>query len=366
MKDYSTDYRPVRPRNSGRRSSPENRLTVIIIACLLAVLLISGVAVMIKNSQAKKQQNKNGDTKYETVSDAQTEKETQAVTEAGEGDTTAAADEPTTASAETTAPAATEPVSVEVTDFSATKYCNEELNVRSGPGTNYDIIGKFVKDDEVTVTGKCANGWLRVIYKEKAGYCSGSSKYLRDEKDASVPVAGKVTDGLPYLLKVNRTQNMVLVYGRDDNGEYTQPIKAMVCSVGLNGKTELGTFTIKAQQGKPEKSRWRQLTGGVYGQYITRFNGSILFHSVPYYSQNPADLEYNEYNKLGQAASAGCVRLCVQDAKWIYDNCATGTTVIVYDSSAAEPLAKPIPIKIDPNDSRRGWDPTDPDPNNPW
>ena len=153
---------------------------------------------------------------------------------------------------------------------------------------------------------------------------------------------------------------------QDGNGYYTKPVKAMVCSVGLDGKTETGTFTIKAQQGKEERYKWRQLVGGVWGQYAVRFNGSILFHSVPYHTNDKGKLETEEYNKLGQAASAGCVRLAVIDAKWIYDNCPTGTTVEVYDSSAQEPLAKPTPIKIDLNDSRKGWDPTDPDPNNPW
>ncbi|MFR5209625.1 MAG: L,D-transpeptidase family protein [Clostridia bacterium] len=27
------------------------------------------------------------------------------------------------------------------------------------------------------------------------------------------------------------------------------------------------------------------------------------------------------FNKLGEQASQGCVRLAVSDAKWVYDNC---------------------------------------------
>lgn len=163
-----------------------------------------------------------------------------------------------------------------------------------------------------------------------------------------------------YLLKVNRTQNIVTVYVKDNKGKYTVPIKAMVCSVGLNGKTPTGTFTTS------DKYTWRLLSGDVYGQYATRITGHILFHSVPYFTQNKGDLEYKEYNKLGQAASLGCVRLCVRDAKWIYDNCKSGTTVVIYDSLADEPISPPAPIKIDVKDSRRGWDPTDPDTANPW
>ncbi len=168
-----------------------------------------------------------------------------------------------------------------------------------------------------------------------------------------------VGEGL-YQLKVNRQQNIVTVYTADANGEFTKAEKAMTCSVGLDDSTPTGTFTTT------DKYEWRLLTGNVYGQYATRITGHILFHSVPYYTQSKSDLESAEYNKLGQAASKGCVRLSVEDAKWIYDNCKAGTTVIIYDSANEEPITPPSPIRIDLNDARKGWDPTDPDPNNPW
>lgn len=163
-----------------------------------------------------------------------------------------------------------------------------------------------------------------------------------------------------YLIKVNRTQNIVTVYTADDKGQFTKPYKAMVCSVGLNDETPTGTFKTT------DKYTWRLLSGNVYGQYATRITGHILFHSVPYYTQDKGDLESEEYNKLGQAASLGCVRLSVEDAKWIYDNCKQGTAVTIYDSANPEPLTPPSPKKIDLSDSRKGWDPTDPDPSNPW
>ena len=105
----------------------------------------------------------------------------------------------------------------------------------------------------------------------------------------------------------------------------------------------------------------------MYGQYATRITGSYLFHSVPYYKQSKSTLETAEYNKLGKRASAGCVRLCVRDVKWIYDNCAAGTIVTLYaDGSMQEPFVKPIPVKIPTGSPYAGWDPTDPDKKNPW
>lgn len=171
--------------------------------------------------------------------------------------------------------------------------------------------------------------------------------------------SAKEQEKLPYLIKVNREFNTITIYKMDDKGEYSEPVKAMICSVGANDKTITGTFQTKG------KYRWKELMGEVWGQYSTRIEGGILFHSVYYYDKkDPASLAVNQFNKLGTAVSHGCVRLSVKDAKWIYDNCATGTTVVIYDDKeSAGPLGKPEAIKIT---SDLKWDPTDPDKNNPY
>lgn len=164
----------------------------------------------------------------------------------------------------------------------------------------------------------------------------------------------------PYYIMVNRQANCVTVFEQDDNGEYTIPVKAMVCSVGISDTTPTGTFKTS------DKYEWRYLFGDVYGQYAYRINKNVLFHSVPYYTKNKGDLETEEYNKLGEAASLGCIRLTVEDAKWLIDNCPSGTTVMIYDSPDPGPLGKPTSLKLDLNSPYKGWDPTDPDIENPW
>ena len=77
----------------------------------------------------------------------------------------------------------------------------------------------------------------------------------------------------------------------------------------------------------------------------------------------PDTLEYWEYDKLGTAASAGCVRLTVADAKWIYDNCASGCYV---EFCTTLNVSKPSAAKISSNEACRNYDPTDPVANNPW
>ncbi len=124
-----------------------------------------------------------------------------------------------------------------------------------------------------------------------------------------------------YSIDVNRKKNCVTVYTYDEDGKYTVPVRAMICSCGDGDNTPKGTFSIFV------KNRWHPLFGDVYGQYVTGFNNDILFHSVPYEKMNqPETVEVQDYNGLGTSISMGCVRLAVADAKWIYENCDFGTT----------------------------------------
>lgn len=161
-----------------------------------------------------------------------------------------------------------------------------------------------------------------------------------------------------YKITVNKATNCVTVYKLNQSKQY-EPFKAMICSVGLNNGTPSGSFNTKA------KYVWRPLFGNVYGQYATRINGNILFHSVYYKQTKPDTLKADEYNKLGKAASMGCVRLTVADAKWIYDNCPIGTRVDIIDSGK-DPLPRPKALYLGAGAKYPNWDPTDPNPENPW
>lgn len=164
-------------------------------------------------------------------------------------------------------------------------------------------------------------------------------------------------EGFPYYIKVNRKLNVVYVY-EAVNGEYSKLVKVFTCSTGRD--TPAGVFGTK------NKYVWKVLIGPCYGQYSTRITGQILFHSVPYKYQSKDSLEWWLYNRLGRKDSLGCIRLTVEDAKWIYDNCPLGTLVEIFDSDDLGGVEKPSTIRIADDDPRRGWDPTDPDPANPW
>lgn len=53
---------------------------------------------------------------------------------------------------------------------------HDNLNVRSGPGTEHDIVGKFAKGSVVTVIQKHSDDWYLVEADGVKGYCS--TQYL--------------------------------------------------------------------------------------------------------------------------------------------------------------------------------------------
>lgn len=194
---------------------------------------------------------------------------------------------------------------------------------------------------------------------EQSEEVSSQPESLPEEKPEEYQQAA-VNNRMPYCIKINRALNTATVYQKDGDGEFTDPVKAIVVSCG-GANTPLGTFRIGTQY------RWLLMVDDVYSQYASRVVGHILIHSVPYYTQSPDDLCYNQYNRLGTTASHGCIRMTTEDAKWVMDHCKSGTTVVIYDNyNKSGPLGKPTAQKIPVNSKNRGWDPTDPDSRNPW
>lgn len=91
------------------------------------------------------------------------------------------------------------------------------------------------------------------------------------------------------------------------------------CAPGKNGSpTVLGEFSVYG--------KGISFGHGYTCWYYTQFYGDYLFHSQPCYTGtfNVRD------HTMGRRASAGCIRLTTDHAKWIYDNIPYGTKVVNY------------------------------------
>lgn len=108
---------------------------------------------------------------------------------------------------------AEETYQVEEVQLQGTITTDSALNVRSGPGKNYDVIAKVGNDTVLTITGKADNGWYQVEIDGKTGFVSdayvNASSAESDtaqeklEKEAGEPEEGY--HGLrlsPFVLKI--------------------------------------------------------------------------------------------------------------------------------------------------------------------
>lgn len=255
----------------------------------------------------------------------------------------------------------------------------DNVNVRALPSVDSDKISSLNKNHLLKFYNE-TDGWCYVSFKEGSfGYVkkvflsknpaptpTPTPKPMATPKPTNKPTVRE--DNVPsnyngkYVIKVNLLKNFVSVYQKNEDGLYTKRVKSFVCSVGTGPDDD---FTPTGSFYTSDKYEWRSLFGGTFGRYATRISGTYLFHSVPYTAQKKDALKSEEYNKLGVAASQGCIRMTVRDAKWLYDNCAKKTFVYIYEKDEPIPTLESFEA-IDLSDPRCGWDPTDPDKSNPW
>lgn len=130
----------------------------------------------------------------------------------------------------------------------------------------------------------------------------------------------------PYAVTVDVKNQLVVVYGLDENGEYNNVVRQMICSTGMVGTpSDVGVWITNGR-----RARWAYF--GLYNshaQFWTRINENIAFHSVIYKEVDYMALSTRSYNMLGSRASHGCIRLLVSDAEWIYENIREGTAVTI-------------------------------------
>lgn len=141
------------------------------------------------------------------------------------------------------------------------------------------------------------------------------SPLIRDAIDRKAQGYSSATN---YEILVNRSNHTVSIY-RGSKGNWTR-IQRYACG---DGKPSTPTIEGKFSVGIREKS----FGDGYTCWYATQISGNYLFHSVLYYQGSMTRIKDG---RLGMAVSHGCVRLAIENAKWIYDNIPRWTRIVIY------------------------------------
>ena len=151
----------------------------------------------------------------------------------------------------------------------------------------------------------------------------------------ATPKPSPTPEPVPYAMTVDVTNQVTTVYGRDENGEYTVPVRRMLCSTGTKANpSSVGDWVLNGRHAKwCVFPKW----GNSYARYWTRINSDIAFHSVIYTAVDLDAMKTSSYKMLGNRASHGCIRLTVADAKWVYENIGAGTVVSIREDLPSDP-----------------------------
>lgn len=135
--------------------------------------------------------------------------------------------------------------------------------------------------------------------------------------DAMHAKAMQYSSTTQYLIMVDRDSHKVGIF-TGSKGAWKYVYK-WDCANGKSSTPTIGgVFTV-------QNKGYYFDSGSSRCYWWTQFYGNYLFHSVLYNKNGTL-----QDGRVGMALSHGCVRLQIENAKWIYDNIPRGTTVVVY------------------------------------
>lgn len=125
-------------------------------------------------------------------------------------------------------------------------------NVRSGPSTDYRIIGYLPKGSTVTKKAQCSNKWYQIDYKGKTAYIS--YKCVDEESDKKTDDNDKVNGKVKVNTNSNRSLNM-----------RTGPSTFYKVIGSIKNDTVLD---ILSKEGNWTKVKYKDMIGYCYSRYL--------------------------------------------------------------------------------------------------
>ena len=199
---------------------------------------------------------------------------------------------------------------LEAEELLANKYYTNSIDLLSEYDTN--ILGDY----DIDIYNKISS--IEMFREEYSGDIYTSSAILESITLDNVNTFG-IESQTDYLIYVNLKDQLTYVYQGFSND--WNLVNTFISSTGVSGKeTPKGIFAVT------NRGDWffsEEFDQGA--KYWVQFMGDYLFHSVPFDEGQETILD----NTLGLPASHGCVRLSIEDAKWLYDNIPNNTKIII-------------------------------------
>lgn len=181
---------------------------------------------------------------------------------------------------------------------------------------------------------------INMTFEELVGSLEDiNTKNPKDESMYRLPTYYPSPD--TYRIIVDLYWQVVMVYTKDEAGEYTVPVRYMLCSSGsgrVGSETRVGTWKMQ-----PTKIRFGQfVVSREFAQYWSLIRSRTYFHSILYTTSDLNSYQVSVYNKLGTKASHACIRLTVPDARWIYYHICYDTVCVIREGSKNDLETKAI------------------------
>lgn len=162
-----------------------------------------------------------------------------------------------------------------------------------GKATAATLLSIYDKTSNIT-NSKLENG--RKTAKEKT-----VNEIIKFELNSK-----EINSDTDYFIAVSKSERQVYIYHMENNSWVN--IKVFTCNVGSPDSPTIEGKFYSGLKGTNLK------INEAYVKYFTQISGNYLFHSV-IYNEDGEIID----GRLGEAISHGCVRLSLEDAKYMYD-----------------------------------------------
>ena len=199
------------------------------------------------------------------------------------------------------------------TCYKKTYYINaDKVNAYTSPGETGQVAFTVKRDDPV------------ISYKEESGYAyceegiSGKKGWIKKNNEN---LKGNTDNKTKYIIDVSITNQKMKIL---KDGKV---VKESDCSTGELGDSEtetpLGTFNI---QSKGEYFFSNKYQEGA--RYYIKFFSNYLIHSIPV--DKKGNIIEEEKSKIGNPVSHGCIRISMENSKWVYENVPQGSQIMIH------------------------------------